>query len=356
MKRLRAVLLAAIVGIASVSGTLVTADASETYLSGADPYDQVLVDSDDQVVVVDPGHGGYRSTGAVAHGLVEKKLTPVIAKYLKQRLLEYDGVRVYQTRYKDKAVGLTARADYAANIGATALVSVHLNGAGPKAHGYTVFYPNSHYDSDCHTIGKAMAQGVARHLSEDVGISEFGSPTRIRNSANRTKYPDGSLADYYSLIRNGKLNFVPTIIMEPCFITNKSDCRKYLNTTAKLKKIGYAEADGIAEGLGLTYDPDTKRPDKTILTQVQATGNGSDVAISWQATENTDEYVILRRADSDDSWEEVDTTTETSYTDTTADYDTTYYYTVIGRNKKGRSLSYDEDGLEVTTPSQVVSE
>ena len=42
------------------------------------------------------------------------------------------------------------------------------------------------------------------------------------------------------------------MIIEHCFINNVSDYNNYLNSDAKLQKLGVADANGIVSALGLT--------------------------------------------------------------------------------------------------------
>ena len=58
-------------------------------------------------------------------------------------------------------------------------------------------------------------------------------------------YPDGSKADYYSVIRNSKLAGFPGIIVEHAFLSNASDVTAFLSSEEKLKNLGVADAKGI---------------------------------------------------------------------------------------------------------------
>ena len=69
---------------------------------------------------------------------------------------------------------------------------------------------------------------------------------KINNSAN-SKYPDGSVQDYYYVIQQSKRNGFPGIIVEHAFLSNASDYQKYLSSDEKLKALGEADARGILE-------------------------------------------------------------------------------------------------------------
>ena len=73
---------------------------------------------------------------------------------------------------------------------------------------------------------------------------------RSRN-ANDTTYPDRSKADYYSIIRNAKIKGFPGIIVEHAFLSNSKDV-SFLSSDANLKRVGVADATGIAQYFGLS--------------------------------------------------------------------------------------------------------
>ena len=213
--------------------------------------------TDNLVVVLDPGHGGG-DPGAGGNGANEKDLTLKIAKYCKNTLEEYSGVTVYMTRETDRFVGanstnanmdLAPRTEYAKSVNADLFVSIHLNSTGyGTAKGAEVYYPNSNYNAAVGNTGKEVAQNIQNELVA-LGITDRG--IKIRNSANNSTYPDGSLQDYYSVIWQCKRAGIPGIIVEHAFIDNVDDYNKYLSSDAKLRKLGEADAAGIAKALGL---------------------------------------------------------------------------------------------------------
>lgn len=208
------------------------------------------------VIVLDPGHDSTHA-GARANGLKEEELTLKIAKYCKAELEKYSGVKVYMTRSGSGCPypGTTSTADnkkrveYAQSVGADAYVSIHLNSSGSSsANGAEVFYPNSNYNSSIGTAGSNLATQISRQLAA-LGLKNRG--ITIRNSENNTLYPDNSLADYYGVIKNSKLAGFPGIIIEHAFLTNSSDAA-FLSSEENLKKLGVADATGIANYFGLS--------------------------------------------------------------------------------------------------------
>ena len=200
----------------------------------------------DLVVVIDPGHGG-KDSGATANGLYEKNLTLSIAKYCREELEKYAGVKVYMTRESDTYPTLTERVELAKNWGADVLVSIHINSADATgANGAEVWYPNSNYNAEIHNEGQALAGKIQKELVA-LGLTDRKITT---GNSKDYKYPDGSVADSLSIIRNSKLNGFPGIIVEHAFISNPSDAAK-LKQDSFLKQLGIADATGIANTYGL---------------------------------------------------------------------------------------------------------
>ena len=205
------------------------------------------------VVVLDPGHGGTDS-GALGNGLQEKDLTLKIAKYCKEELEKYSGVTVYMTREDDRYLGnrvgdaasdLANRVDKAKEWGADLLVSIHINSGGGQ--GVEVYYPNSNYNA---TIGKEGEDSAQKILDELLKLGLKNRGIKIRSTEYDT-YPDGSLRDWYGIIRRSKLAGFPGIIVEHAFIDNESDAAK-LKEESFLKQCGVADATGIANYFGLS--------------------------------------------------------------------------------------------------------
>ena len=210
---------------------------------------RAVAKSKDVVVVLDPGHGGS-DPGASANGLTEKNLTLSIAKYCKQELEQYNGVKVYMTREGDTYPSLTDRVDMAKQWGANVLVSIHINSASPAATGAEVWYPNSNYNSAIHTEGEQLASQIQNQL---VALGLYNRGIKVKDAEN-DKYADGSKADYYSIIRNSKKNGFPGIIVEHAFVTNASDAN-FMAQESNLQKLGIADATGIANYFGLSKGP-----------------------------------------------------------------------------------------------------
>lgn len=266
-------------------------DASEEVADGimaSDPESAMaLIDEDSDIdtqanegvtICLDPGHGGNDSGAIGVNNVYEKNLTLKIAQYCKQELEKYN-CRVVMTRTGDTNPSLEERADYAKSQGAQYLISIHLNSAaGGGAVGAEVYYPNTHWRPDISQNGKNVAQAIQSQLVS-LGLYDRGIKFRTIDTniyPDPFRYDDSSVADYYGIIRNAKYNGLTGLIIEQCFINNVSDYNNYLNSDAKLQKLGVADANGIVSALGLTKASEnsvvTSSPSISYQTHVQDYG------------------------------------------------------------------------------------
>ena len=205
------------------------------------------------VIVLDPGHGGTDSGAENQNGISsesESRLTLKIANYVKQELEKSSQFVVYMTRTNDSYVGLSERVNYAASKNADILVSLHLNSADSKtANGAEILVPRTgRYNSKVAENAGQLAQDILKKL---VSLGLYNRGLVYRDSASGTKYPDGSTADYYAIVRQGLQAGIPSIIVEHAFISSTVDA-KFLDSEADLQKIGRADAEGIAQYFGVT--------------------------------------------------------------------------------------------------------
>lgn len=250
-------------------------DASEEVADGimaSDPEAAMaLIDEDSDIatqsnegvtICLDPGHGGNDSGAVGVNNAYEKDLTLKIAQYCKQELEKYD-CNVVMTRTGDTNPSLEDRANYAKSHGAQYLISIHLNSGSGYAVGAEVYYPNTNWRPDISQNGKNVAQAIQNQLVS-IGIHDRGIKFRTIDTnqyPDPFRYDDGSVADYYGIIRNAKYNGLTGLIIEHCFINSVSDYNNYLNSDAKLQKLGVADANGIVSALGLS-----KKDTKTLIT------------------------------------------------------------------------------------------
>ncbi len=271
------------------------------------------------VVCLDPGHGGTDG-GASANGLVEKNLNLKIAQYAKAELETYAGVTVYMTRTGDNYLTLDERVAYATSVGANVFVSIHINSGSSAASGAEVYYPNSNYNATVGTIGHDLAEKILAKLVS-LGLANRG--TKIRNSESGDTYDDGSLCDYYGVIRRAKKAGIPGLIVEHAFVSNASDASNFLSSDEKLQALGVADATGIAEYYGLV-----KKSSTPTISYTQSKKDGK-LKVKWTAVDSVAYYRVYRSTEKNGEYAELATVTgTTSYTDTSVKVGTKYYYKV----------------------------
>ena len=241
------------------------------------------------IVALDPGHDS-RSTGASANGLKEEVLTLKIANYCKEELEKYAGVEVYMTRtgadcpFKMSGSGcIKKRVNAAADAGAQIFVSFHLNSStSTSAKGAEVIVQNNNWKPSVGTDSKELGQAILDELVK-VGLSDRGIYTK---NAQQDKYENGSAADYYAVNRYSKLRGIPGIIIEHAFISNKDDANKYLKTESGLKKLGVADATGIAKYLGLSKIGDKVSIEEGTYMLVSALDSDKVATVTGGSTAN----------------------------------------------------------------------
>ena len=209
-------------------------------------------------VVLDPGHGGSDS-GATRNwnGItyVERDINLKIAQACKEMLETYEGVTVYMTRNDNNTtLSLTERTDYAKSVNADVFISLHINSTSTTsttAKGAEVIIPNANYNAEIHAVADELGQAILKKL-EELGINNRG--TWSRDTTIGEVYPDGTLADYYTVIYNSKINGIPGMIVEHAYISNEEDCNRYLGSDEEIKKIGIQDATAIASYYNLQSD------------------------------------------------------------------------------------------------------
>ena len=202
-------------------------------------------------VVFDPGHGGYDS-GACYAGLQEKDITLKVALYARDYLIEnYIDIEVYMTREddtimdRDKKKDLEMRCDLARQVGADCLVSIHFNATDAHQLQGTEIWGSRR--ANVHDQTFALGDCIMAEL-EALGLKNRGVNMRKSNDMFDS---EGKALDYYAINRHCANRDIPGIIVEQCFMDNEHD-QQFVNTEEALKRLGEANARGIAAYLGLT--------------------------------------------------------------------------------------------------------
>ena len=138
---------------------------------------------------------------------------------------------------------LTARNHLAKRLSADSLVSFHINWDPEKKRSGAMILAayNSGYNKYVSTTTQALGSSIMANLQE-LGIKSEGFWFRTLHDE---KYKNGAKADYYSIVREGVLNKIPSLIIEHGYVSNKSDCNNYFKTAEQRKSLGVADAKGI---------------------------------------------------------------------------------------------------------------
>lgn len=240
-------------------------------------------------VVLDPGHGGIDS-GAVNGSIYESNVTLKIAKYLKEYLEQYEKVTVYLTHEGIPSGELTVfdRAIIARDKNADLFVSIHINSStNSSANGAEVYVTANTSLDKYNKKTTELGNRILKNL-QSLGIANRGVLTKVLTTDTTDKYSDGTMADYYGIIRYAmrgtKIDYgviwpdgkepaniqngegVPTILVEHCFLSSSKDLG-YIDSDEDIKKLAKADADAIVAQYGLKLKNETtniQKDDKTM--------------------------------------------------------------------------------------------
>lgn len=214
------------------------------------------------VIGIDPGHSygpSKRDQGASAYNkslLPEGAKTWPIAWYCMEYLEQYDGVKCCFSREYDANPTMEQRVQNCKDQGAEIVVSFHLNSASAAAKGCEVLVPGTQsYYHNAYDLGKSLGNNILAEL-EKLGIYNRGLLYRYTSGKSDItgevfNYATGEQGDYYGIVRHARKRGMTGIIIEHCFMTNKTEYETYLSTEAGLHKLALADAQGIAATFGL---------------------------------------------------------------------------------------------------------
>ncbi len=215
------------------------------------------------VIMLDPGHDDDCSPRNHPQlGLNEQDIDLKIGLACYERLSQYEGITPYLTRYDgscpnaDKMFDdggnydcIEKRAYLAEEKNADFFVSLHCNATtgelGAEANGISVFitnYPEFH--DKCEKLGNMIID----HVTSAVDLDSFGLFSEYKEE--KGYYKDGTVKDKLFLLSYNVDNDRPAIVVEHAFMDNTGD-NAILKDDEKLKLIGQADADAIAEYYGL---------------------------------------------------------------------------------------------------------
>lgn len=290
------------------------ADALDSARSAIPSTMAATKSSGDLVIVLDPGHDKSHA-GARGNGVKEEEVTLKIAQYCKAELEQYVGVKVYLSRSSascpyPSTVGKSSgnildikeRVKKANSLGADVFISFHLNASessSPK--GAEVYYHSKN------TAGKNLAQKIQNELTA-LGIYD-----------REIKSWDG-----LAVVNTSQKYGFPGVLIEHAFVSNKTDASKYLKTEESIKKLGIADATGIAKYYGLS---------KGVSVSGRTT---SSISLKWPKISGASGYDVYRKSGSG-SYKLIGSTTSTAYTDKGLAEGTVYYYKVQSYTGSGSS-------------------
>ena len=222
----------------------------------------------DIIIVLDPGHGGTESGATRSwNGKTyrEEVINQKIANFCKAELETYAGVKVYMTRTSvtQKNQDRETRLNIAKARHADALVSLHINSTGANKQtsssgAYCCVPSTRKYPSSKSATAKAardMASTILKELNSQVGIRNNGywidDELGIIVFGQKSNYT-AAQAKSWGMSKSTINTKIPSFIVEHCFVNNPNDCKRYINTDAQIKKLGIADATGIAKYYGLS--------------------------------------------------------------------------------------------------------
>lgn len=204
----------------------------------AEDGEQVFQNADQLTVVIDAGHGGMDGGAVGISGVLEKDLNLQVAKKL-EKLVTDGGGKALMTRADDvslhtdqdktvreqKRSDLNYRRSYAADSGADAFISIHMNKFEQSQYrGAQIFYAA---DQD----SKQLAEMIKKNI---VPVSEKSDGREIKKAY-----------DTMFILQQSKL---PSVIVECGFLSNPEE-ETLLTDDAYQQKIAEAIYRGLCEFL-----------------------------------------------------------------------------------------------------------
>lgn len=196
-------------------------------------------------IVIDPGHGGVSEendethSGCKYHGLEEKNVNLITAKAMYDELGKYGNVNLHMTRDTDREMTLEERVQYAQDVGADVLISIHYNASEEHNFFGSEIFTSAY--GECYATGHGIAESIMKEWVSEGNI-EKDIKTRI-----------GKKGDYYGLIRNGAAVGLPVIILEHGYLDNDRDYQRIKNEDA-WRRFGVLDATGVAKYFDLEKD------------------------------------------------------------------------------------------------------
>ena len=197
------------------------------------------------LIAIDPGFGGAeKGPSGCNNQAFAKDINLAISNRIAKKIENDLGLDVFLTRETDKFVSLEERVDIANVKNADLLISIHVNGySDQNVYGIETYCLNIITDDDA--IKTAITENTSsRENMQDMDIILSGlmQNSQVEESGLIAKIVHNSLisvlsAKYEKIKDRGVKNApfyillgasMPAIIVQPAFITNKSECERLL--------------------------------------------------------------------------------------------------------------------------------
>ncbi len=245
------------------------------------------------VVVIDPGHGGEEE-GGMYDSFIEKDMTLITAKVMKEELEKYEDVTVYLTREDDRKLSLEERVAFAKEVQADFLFCLHYNLA--QEH-------NTLFGAECwvSAFGRHYSEGhafadIEIGALEDLGLYSRGVKTRLGKKGT----------DYYGIIRHAVEQDLTCVLIEHCHMDHEND-RPFCEGKEQWETFGRLDAESAAkffrlrsDALGVDYSdypvpdipipsgvvrPDTTEPDICMIEVTDQEMETGDITVELSAVD-----------------------------------------------------------------------
>ncbi|GAB6274358.1 MAG: hypothetical protein STSR0004_12210 [Peptococcaceae bacterium] len=186
---------------------------------------------EENLVILDPGHGGNDPGALGPSGLKEKDVNLDVAKRVKE-ILASQNIKTELTREGDNYVDLYERSGMANNYGASVFVSIHMNAHENRdANGTSVFYYCYFNEQKEEEIARQEKSKELANITQQNLLNLLGLKDRGVQQAN------------FAVLRTTSM---PAVLVEAAFISNYTE-ENLLAQEYFRQKIAQAIAQGITD-------------------------------------------------------------------------------------------------------------
>lgn len=175
------------------------------------------------LIVLDPGHGGFDPGAIGGNGLQEKEVNLDLALLVRDKLTK-KGYNVLLTRQTDEYVSLQRRVEIAREKKARIFVSIHNNSSRKSHTGGSEIYVSQNYKKE----DMQLAQLINDNLCDEIKLDDRGLKQ-----------------DNFYVIKN---TIMPSVLLEVAFLSNPHE-EKLLGSNVFLNKAANGIVDGILDFL-----------------------------------------------------------------------------------------------------------